>query len=152
MRSDHNFVRSSSAGGGSNGGSAGAVQNDAWVGTWSGSAQSGGDSFQDKILRQVVHNSISGTSARVQLSNAFGSKAIDVKDVHIAKRTSGSSIDPASDRAVKFGTPTNYLASGNVSGNPDLANKNDIGSYCLLANLDVKNTPEAPHEKLVDER
>ncbi|HEX3775320.1 MAG TPA: GDSL-type esterase/lipase family protein [Polyangiaceae bacterium] len=170
-----------------NAGSAGATQTDAWVGTWSASPQSGGDSFQDKTLRQIVHTSISGTSARIQLSNAFGNKSIDVKDVHIARRTSGSSIDPATDRVLKFGgqtsftipagdvalsdavdfavpalsdvsvsfyladssgantyhqqgTQTNYVASGDVSGNADLSNTSNIGSYYLLANLDVKNT------------
>jgi lysophospholipase L1-like esterase len=173
-------------GSGGGGGSAGAPPNTAWVGTWAVSPQSGGDSFQDKTLRQIVHTSISGTAARVQLSNAFGDKAIQVKDVHIAKRASGSSIDMASDHAVLFGgqssfsiaagavavsdsidfpvaslsdvavsfyladssgantfhqqgTQTNYVASGDVSGNKDLSNANNIGSYYLLANLDVKN-------------
>jgi len=174
-------------GSGGSGGSGGAPPNTAWVGTWAVSPQAGGDSFQDKTLRQIVHTSISGTAARVQLSNAFGSKAIQVSDVHIAKRTSGSSVDTASDHAVQFGgqssfsiaagavaisdsidfpvaalsdvavsfyladssgantyhqqgTQTNYATSGDVSGNKDLSNTNDIGSYYLLANLDVKNT------------
>ena len=141
----------------------------------------------DKTLRQIVHTSIAGTAARVQLSNAFGSKPVVVKDVHIAKRTSGSSIDTTTDKAVTFGgqssvtiqngmlalsdsisfpvaalsdvaisfyladstgsntyhqqgTQTNYVASGDVSGNKDLSNPATMGSYYLLANLDVKNS------------
>jgi len=172
--------------GGGSGGSAGAPPNTAWVGTWAAAPQSGGDSYQDKTLRQIVHTSIAGTAARVQLSNAFGTKAVQVSDVHLAKRTSGSSVDTASDRAVMFGgkasfsipaggvalsdsidfavtalsdvavsiylanssgsntyhqqgTQTNYVASGDVAGNKDLQNPTTIGSYYLLANLDVKN-------------
>lgn len=174
--------------GGSSGasGAAGAAPNEVWVGTWAASPQAGGDAYKDKTLRQIVHTSIAGTSARVQLSNAFGSKAIVVKDVHIAKRTAGSSIDPSTDKAVRFGgqtsvtiqngmlalsdaidfpvsaladvaisfyladstgsntyhqqgTQTNYVASGDVSANKDLSNPSTMGSYYLLANLDVKN-------------
>jgi lysophospholipase L1-like esterase len=161
-------------------------ENDAWIGTWSVSPQSGGDSFTDKTLRQIVHTSISGTAARIQLSNAFGSKQVVINDVHLANRSSGSSVDPASDHAVLFGgqtsvtiqpgalalsdsvgftvsalsdiavsfhladstgantyhqqgTQTNYVASGDVSGSKDLSNPSTMGSYYLLANLDVKN-------------
>jgi len=142
--------------------------------------------LSQQTVRQIVHTSISGTTARVQLSNAFGSKPVQVKDVHIAKRTSGSSIDPSSDQAVTFGgqssitiqngmlavsdsidfsvaalsdvavsfyledssgantyhqqgTQTNYVAAGDVSGSKDLTSPTTMGSYYLLANLDVKN-------------
>jgi lysophospholipase L1-like esterase len=37
------------------------------------------------------------------------------------------------------GTQTNYFAAGDVSGNKDLQNPSSMGSYYLLANLDVKN-------------
>ena len=180
-----------SAGGAGMAGAAGSgpnmPENDAWIGTWSVSPQSGGDSFTDKTLRQIVHTSISGTAARIQLSNAFGSKQVVINDVHIANRSTGSSIAPASDHAVLFGgqtsvtiqpgalalsdsvdftvsalsdiavsfhladstgantyhqqgTQTNYVASGDVSGNKDLSNPSTMGSYYVLSNLDVKNS------------
>ncbi len=176
-----------SSGAGGAGGAGGAPHNDVWVGTWAASPQSGGDTYKDKTLRQIVHTSIAGTSARVQLSNAFGSKPIAVKDVHIANRASGSSIDSSTDKPVTFGgqtsvtiqngmlalsdeiefpvtalsdvavsfyladstgsntyhqqgTQTNYVASGDVSANKDLANPAAMGSYYLLSNLDVKNS------------
>jgi lysophospholipase L1-like esterase len=74
-----------------------------WTGTWSVSPQSGGASFNQQTLRQTVHTSIGGSAARVQLSNAFGSQPLSVADVHIAQRTSGSSIATATDRRVTFG-------------------------------------------------
>src|SRR5260370_41595751 len=67
----------------------------AWTGTWAASPQRTGDSFSQQTLRQIVHSSISGTAARVQLSNAFGSSPLTISDVHVAQRTSGSSVSPA---------------------------------------------------------
>src|SRR5260370_26251337 len=77
----------------------------AWTGTWAASRQTTGDSFSQQTLRQIVHTSISGTAARVQLSNAFGSSPLTISDVHVAQRTSGSSVDPGTDRTVPLGGP-----------------------------------------------
>ncbi|SDO83984.1 GDSL-type esterase/lipase family protein [Actinacidiphila guanduensis] len=74
-----------------------------WTGTWSVSPQSGGPSYGGQTLRQVVHTSISGTSARIHLSNTFGTAPLTVADVHVARRTSGASVDTGTDRAVTFG-------------------------------------------------
>jgi lysophospholipase L1-like esterase len=73
-----------------------------WTGTWAASPQGSGTSFSGQTLRQVVHTSISGSQARVQLSNAFGSQAVTIRNVHIAARTSGSSINTATDRSLTF--------------------------------------------------
>src|SRR5579863_7564897 len=75
----------------------------AWTGTWSVSPQSGGTTFSGQTLRQIVHTSIGGSAARIQLSNVFGSQSVQFSDVHIAQRTSGSSISTSSDRVVTFG-------------------------------------------------
>ncbi|MEV4350024.1 GDSL-type esterase/lipase family protein [Actinoplanes sp. NPDC049596] len=80
-----------------------AVASDAWTGTWAAAPQAGGASFQRQTLRQIVHTSISGSAARVELSNAFGSAPVTVSDLHLARRTSGSSVDSSTDRAVTFG-------------------------------------------------
>ena len=74
-----------------------------WTGTWSASPQSSGTSFAQQTLRQVVHTSISGTAARIELSNAFGSAPVTVTDLHIAQRTSGSSVDASTDQKITFG-------------------------------------------------
>ena len=79
---------------------------DGWTGTWSVSPVSGGPSYNQQTLRQIVHTSIGGTSARVRLSNVFGSKPLVVADVHIAQSGSGSTVSTGTDRAVTFGGAT----------------------------------------------
>ena len=83
----------------------GAAQADVpWTGTWGASPQSSSTTVVgNTTLRQIVHTSISGTAARVQLTNVFGSAPVTISDVHIAQRTSGSSIDAATDQKVTFG-------------------------------------------------
>jgi len=75
----------------------------AWTGTWSAAPQSSGASFGNQTLRQIVHTSIAGTAARLELSNAFGSGPVTIADIHIARRTSGSSVDGSTDKAVTVG-------------------------------------------------
>jgi len=74
----------------------------AWTGTWAVSPQGSGTSFNGQTLRQIVHTSIAGSAARIQLSNVFGNQSIQIRDVHIARRASGSSIATSSDRVVTF--------------------------------------------------
>ena len=74
-----------------------------WTGTWATAPESGGDTFDGQTIRQVVHTSISGTEARLQLSNAFGASALNVSDVQIAEAGSGSSVVAGTDHAVTFG-------------------------------------------------
>jgi lysophospholipase L1-like esterase len=78
----------------------------AWTGTWAAAPQASGASFGAQTLRQIVHTSISGTAARIDLSNAFGSGPVTITDVHVATRAGGSSIDPATDHTVTFGGAT----------------------------------------------
>jgi lysophospholipase L1-like esterase len=158
-----------------------------WTGTWSASPESGGQSFSQQTLRQIVHTSIGGTSAQVQVSNVFGTAPLQVADVHVALRSSGSTIVSGSDHTVTFGgqtsitipagglavsdavamsvpalsdvavsmylpqstgsstyhqqgTATNYIASGDVSGNATLSGAQTTNSYFFLANLNVQNT------------
>src|SRR5712691_129024 len=158
-----------------------------WTGTWSVSPQSGGPSFSQQTLRHIVHTSIGGTSARVQVSNVFGAAPLLIADVHIALRSSGSTITSGTDHTVTFGgqasatipagglaisdpvafavpalsdvavsmylpqstgsstyhqqgTVTNYIATGDVSGNASLSGAQTTGSYYFLTNLDVQNS------------
>ncbi len=92
-----------------------------WVGTWAVSPQSGGNTFNNQTLRQVVHTSISGTAARVQISNVFGSQAIVVSDVHIAQRaaTGGASVNASSDKVVTFGGATSTTIAAGAIGVSD---------------------------------
>ena len=158
-----------------------------WTGTWSASPESGGQSFSQQTLRQIVHTSIGGTSAQVQVSNVFGAAPLVIADVHVALRSSGSTIVAGSDHTVTFGgqtsitiparglavsdavamsvpalsdvavsmylpqstgsstyhqqgTVTNYIASGDVSGNGTLSGAQTTNSYFFLANLNVQNS------------
>ncbi|MCO8277805.1 GDSL-type esterase/lipase family protein [Actinoplanes sp. TRM 88003] len=77
---------------------------DGWVGTWSASpAPTGNRGFKNQTLRQTLRTSIGGDAARVQLSNAFGTEAVTIADVHIADQLAGPAIDPSTDRSVTFG-------------------------------------------------
>ena len=158
-----------------------------WTGTWSVSPQSGGSSFNQQTLRQIVHTSVGGYAARVEISNVFGSQPLVVSDVHIAQRSSGSTVASGTDHTVTFGgqttttipagglaysdsagfsvpalsdvaismylpqstgsatfhqqgNATNYVASGDVSGNASLPGAQTVGSFYFLTTLDVQNS------------
>jgi lysophospholipase L1-like esterase len=103
----------------------------AWVGTWAASPQSGGPTFNQQTLRQVVHTSIAGRAARIQFSNAFGVQPLHIGDVHIAQRTSGSSVSSGTDRAVTFGGQTYVtVPAGGVSAS-------DLVDFSVAALSDV---------------
>lgn len=57
----------------------------------------------EQTVRMVVHTSIAGKRLRIELQNAFDKPAVSIGGAHIALRTTGSSIDPASDRQLTFG-------------------------------------------------
>src|SRR5580658_731799 len=103
----------------------------AWVGTWAASPQSGGASFNQQTLRQVVHTSIAGRAARVQFSNAFGMQPLHLSDVLIAQRASGASVSSSTDRAVTFGGQTDVtIVAGGVSAS-------DLVDFSVAALSDV---------------
>jgi lysophospholipase L1-like esterase len=84
-----------------------------WTGTWATAPQSGGTSFDKQTIRQIVHTSISGTVARIEISNAFGAAPLTVSDVHIASAGSGSAITSGTDHTVTFGgSSTTTIAAG----------------------------------------
>ncbi len=58
--------------------------------------------FDNQTIRMVVHTSIGGRRARVQLSNAFGTAPLKIGAAHIALRDKESAIVPASDHPLTF--------------------------------------------------
>ncbi|WP_333767037.1 GDSL-type esterase/lipase family protein [Streptomyces sp. IBSBF 2435] len=98
---------------------ASAAAADGWTGTWSVSPQSGGPSYNQQTLRQIVHTGIGGSAARLRISNAFGSAPLTVADVHVAQRTSGSSVNTGTDRAVAFGGQTSVTVPAGGSAVSD---------------------------------
>ena len=78
-----------------------------WIGTWATAAQPSGpnvQSYKNQTLRLIVHTSIGGKKLRVRISNTYGDQPLVIDAAHIARRTAGADIDPASDRALKFST------------------------------------------------
>lgn len=75
-----------------------------WIGTWAVSPvpDSSGRSFDRQTLRQIVHTSVAGSSARIHISNAFGTQPLAIGNVHIALRSTGSSITAGTDHPVTF--------------------------------------------------
>src|SRR5215470_1223926 len=80
--------------------------NEHWIGTWAASPQhwllGGLQSFENQTIRLIVHTSAGGKRVRVRLSNAFGEQPLHIGAAHIARRTTGAEIDPASDHALAF--------------------------------------------------
>jgi lysophospholipase L1-like esterase len=84
-----------------------------WVATWAASPQApraaapgraaqAPSGFNNQTVRMVVHTSIGGRRARVQLSNAFGTAPLKIGAAHVALRDKESAILPASDHALTF--------------------------------------------------
>jgi len=76
-----------------------------WIPSWYAAPEPSGApdaKIGNKTLRQIVHISSGGTSVRLRLSNAYGATPLQLADIRVAKRVSGSRIDPASDSAVTF--------------------------------------------------
>lgn len=58
--------------------------------------------INNQTVRMIVHTSIGGHRVRVQLSNAYGTSALQVGSAHIALRDKDSAIVSASDRPLTF--------------------------------------------------
>jgi lysophospholipase L1-like esterase len=91
----------------------------AWTGTWGVTPQSGGQSFAQQTIRQIVYTSIGGSSARIRLSNLFGSQSVAIADVHIALAGTGSSIQPGTDHVVTFGGSGSVTIGAGAEVNSD---------------------------------
>ncbi len=117
------------------------VAQDHWVATWAASPQSASFNFprpsqdtaapkpsvqsnqpppfalppsiNNQTLRMIVHTSIGGSRARVQLSNAYGTGPLTVGAAHIALRDKESAVIPSSDRVLTFsGRPSFVVPPG----------------------------------------
>ncbi len=102
-----------------------ATAQDHWVATWAASPQSPRfnfprppaapgqpaapaprlpppSAFNNQTIRMIVHTSIGGRRARVQLSNAFGTAPVKIGAAHIALRDKESAIAAGTDHALTF--------------------------------------------------
>jgi lysophospholipase L1-like esterase len=79
-----------------------------WAGTW-GAAQGGpatwaSSGFPDCALRNIVHTSVGGTSARIRFSNRFGTGPLELRTTSVAIRSESGRADavPGSLRQLTF--------------------------------------------------
>ena len=72
-------------------------------------------SVHDQTVRMIVHTSIGGPRARVELSNAYGTTPLDIGAAHLALRSHDSEIVAGSDRPLLFdGRPAVVIPPGVV--------------------------------------
>ena len=74
-----------------------------WVAAWAAAPDQEGPPLSAKTIRQIVRPSIGGSSVRLRFSNLYGTAAVTIGPVRIAKYAGESAIQPATDRAVTFG-------------------------------------------------
>jgi lysophospholipase L1-like esterase len=82
----------------------------AWIDAWAvsytpttvnGTLQSS-RSFENQTLRLNVFAKLGGTQVRVKFTNRYTSVPLVIGGAHVALRSTGASIDPATDRALAF--------------------------------------------------
>ncbi|GCD37411.1 SGNH hydrolase [Streptomyces chrestomyceticus JCM 4735] len=97
-----------------------------WAGTWSAAAAAAEpgklDGYADTSIRNVVHTSIGGTSARIQLSNLYGTRPLSVGHATLARASAPGdpSAAPGTLRRLTFsGRPSVTVpAGGAVTSDP----------------------------------
>jgi len=92
-----------------------ATQNDMhWVGTWTTTpAPTEAIALNNQTLRMIARISIGGRYLRVRLSNACGTRKLEIGAARVALRGDGAGIAPGSDRRLTFnGSPSTTIAVG----------------------------------------
>ena len=74
-----------------------------WVATWGAAPVSTGPALKAQTVRQIVRTSIGGTGVRLHFSNLFGTTAVTIGPVRLARHADGPSTVSGTDRAVTFG-------------------------------------------------
>jgi len=96
-----------------------------WTAAWALSPEQGGSSsdFETVTLRQAVLPSISGTAARVRISNLFGDQPLRISDVHFAQsQGTGPSIVAGTDVRVTFGGMASITIAAGAEATSDTIN------------------------------
>ncbi len=71
--------------------------------------------YANATLRQIVHTTIGGDNIRIRISNEYGDRPLRIGAAHVAIRTTGSTIEAATDRALTFdGKPWGIVRGGAV--------------------------------------
>ncbi len=84
-----------------------------WLDTWAAAADSPGPPLNARTVRQVIRTSIGGSGLRLRLSNLFGSEAVTIGPVSVARHAKESAIQSGTDHRVTFaGQATVTIAKG----------------------------------------
>lgn len=117
-----------------------------WIGTWSASPSITDDAgFNNQTLRQIVHTSIGGGSARIHLSNLFGSEPLMIGEARIARRAGGQETVVGSDRAVTFGGQPNVTipVGASVVSDPVAFEVPPLADVAISLYLPVQTAPRS---------
>jgi lysophospholipase L1-like esterase len=96
-----------------------------WTAAWAVAPEQGGENsaFEHVTLRQAIRPSISGTAARIRISNLFGDQPLQVADVHFAQsQGTGPSIVAGTDVPVTFGGQSSITIAAGAELNSDPVN------------------------------
>ncbi|MDG9704237.1 SGNH/GDSL hydrolase family protein [Streptomyces sp. DH37] len=113
----------------------------AWVGTWSASPAAAEpnapDGHPDASLRNVVHTSVGGSAARIQISNLFGTRPLTVTHATLALAAAPSAPDaaPGSMRRLTFGGRTEVTVPVGDAVTSDAVRLNVPAAADLLVTL-----------------
>ena len=76
-----------------------------WVGTWTAApAPAEGAAFSNHTLRMTPRVSIGGSTLRVRISNAYGTRPLAIGAACVGLRSAGSALVPGSNRRLTFGS------------------------------------------------
>ncbi|MFM0551151.1 GDSL-type esterase/lipase family protein [Paraburkholderia sediminicola] len=117
-----------------------------WIGTWSVSPSiTDDDGFNNQTLRQIVRTSIGGTSARIHLSNLFGSEPLVIGDAQIARRAQGQNAVVGSERAVTFDGQRNVTipVGASVVSDPIAFEVPPLADVAISLYLPVRTPPRS---------
>jgi lysophospholipase L1-like esterase len=124
-----------------------------WVDAWAASPQQAdsgipgfpaAEPLDNVTVRLVVRPHASGPAARVKLSNVFGDRPLVIGKATIARRTTGSSVDPASVRALTFGGRTTVTIPAGAERLSDPAGVGVAAERDLAVDLYVPQSTGAP--------
>ncbi|MFG2502911.1 SGNH/GDSL hydrolase family protein [Streptomyces sp. NPDC048441] len=79
-----------------------------WVGGWAtaltpaGTTGPSAEGFSDRTLRQVVRVSAGGDRVRLRVSNAYGTRPLDIGAMSVARRAQGAATVPGTRHQVRF--------------------------------------------------
>ena len=132
-----------------------------WVGVWGASPLPPtlvaaafapvSPSFDNQTIRQVVRLNGGGSEIRLRLSNEYGSKALEVGEVHVALAGPGGAIVPGSDHVVTFaGSKSTMIpAESPMVSDPIAMEAKPLASLAVSIYFPVETGPCTCHQLAV---